>query len=101
LRRECLPDDNDDSDSWDPLRGGFAPAARKVWRKVGVRNGRPVLFSHLIYPSAAAAAAALDTAFPWDETAEGAGFWLTVYDKLTALAGSAPAMSVASGATHQ
>jgi hypothetical protein len=56
--------------------------AKKVWRKVGIRNGRPVLFSYLIYPGAASVAAALDTAFPWDETAEGASFWLAVYDKL-------------------
>jgi hypothetical protein len=60
--------------------------ARKVWRKVGIRNGRPVLVAHLIYPGAALVAAALDTAFPWDEAPEGAGFWLAVYDKLTSMA---------------
>jgi hypothetical protein len=74
---------------------------KRSWRKVGIRNGRPVLFAYLTFPGAAGVAAALDTAFPWDETAEGAGFWLTVYDKLTALAGSAPAMSLGSGATRQ
>lgn len=68
--------------------------AKRAWRKVGIRNGRPVLFRYLIYPSAAGVAAALDTAFPWDETREGAGFWLGVYDKVTALAGSAPAMAL-------
>jgi hypothetical protein len=47
--------------------------AQKVWRKVGVRNGRPVLFRDLIYPGAASVAAALDTAFPWDETAREPG----------------------------
>jgi hypothetical protein len=62
-------------------------ATRKtLWRKVGIRNGRPLLYSYLIYPGAAAVAAALDTAFPWDETPEGAGFWLTIYDRLTVLA---------------
>ena len=60
--------------------------ARKAWHKVGIRNGRPVLFAHLIYPGAASVAAALDTAFPWDETTEGAGFWLAVYDKLLSMA---------------
>jgi hypothetical protein len=64
---------------------------RKIlWRKVGVRNGRLLLFSYLIYPGAAAVTAALDTAFPWDETPEGAGFWLSIDDKLTSLAGTAP-----------
>jgi hypothetical protein len=66
-----------------------------VWRKVGVRNGRPVLLAYLVYPGAASVAAALDTAFPWDETTDGCEFWLAVYDKLTALAGSAPAMALA------
>jgi hypothetical protein len=60
--------------------------AKKVWRKVGVRNGRPVLFAYLVYPGAASVAATLDTAFPWDETPEGCPFWLGVYDKLIALA---------------
>jgi hypothetical protein len=60
--------------------------AKKVWRKVGVRNGRPVLFSYLIYPGAASVAAALDTAFPWDETAEGCQFWLDAYERLMTLA---------------
>jgi hypothetical protein len=64
--------------------------ARKIWQKVGVRNGRPVLFSYLTFPKAAGVAAVLDVAFPWDETPEGAGFWLTVYDKLMALATPAP-----------
>jgi hypothetical protein len=59
---------------------------RRIWRKVGVRNGRPVLFSYLTYPGAAGVAEALDIAFPWDEAPEGAGFWLTIYDKLMSLA---------------
>ena len=59
---------------------------RKIWREVGLRNGRPVLFSYLTYPKAAGVAEALDAAFPWDETPEGAGFWLGAYDKLVALA---------------
>ena len=58
----------------------------KIWKKVGVRNGRPVLFSYLTFPGAAAVAEVLDIAFPWDETPEGAGFWLTIHDKLMALA---------------
>jgi hypothetical protein len=67
----------------------------KVWLKVGIRNGRPVLFSYLTYPGAAAVAAALDTAFPWDETPEGAGFWLTIYAKLMTLATPAPLATAA------
>jgi hypothetical protein len=50
-------------------------------------TARPVLFSYLTYPGAAGVAEALDIAFPWDETPEGAGFWLTIYDKLMSLAG--------------
>jgi hypothetical protein len=65
--------------------------ARKIWKKVGVRNGRPLLFSYLIFPGAARVAGLLDLAFPWDETPEGASFWLTIHDKLIALA--APAVA--------
>jgi hypothetical protein len=62
-----------------------AMTGKTLWRRVGIRNGRPLLFSYLTYPGAAAVAATLDTAFPGDETPEGAGFWLTIYDKLMSL----------------
>jgi hypothetical protein len=68
---------------------------KPLWRKVGIRNGRPLLFSYLIYPGAAAVAAALDTAFPWDEAPEGASFWLTIYDRLMSLATPAPLATAA------
>jgi hypothetical protein len=35
---------------------------------------RAALFSYITFPAAAAVAEALDSAFPWDETGDGAEF---------------------------